>query len=100
MQQFFTEEGTYRATVRDSTVADWSKNFEVRYNLLPRFFLQHFESGVENISLGIDGAREKEAGNGYLIVEANKARMTFWFKNRTQVWALPLSIHSILLTNA
>ena len=85
MQKFFTEDGTYRTTVRDTTSPEWSKIFEIRHSLLPRFFLQHFESGVQNIQLGIDGAREKEIGNGYIGVEANKARMTFWFRNGTQV---------------
>lgn len=74
--------------LRDSNEKDYQKTTEVRFDLLPRFFLKHYESGVASMQLGIDGARESPTGNGSFLVEADRARITYWFMNGTQVCTL------------
>lgn len=77
----------FKLTVRESNdAAAKSKQFAVGYASLARYYTTHFESGVDNIQLILDGANEVElaAGNGHLV-NIQRAKFIYWFRDGTQV---------------
>jgi hypothetical protein len=77
--KFFSEEGAFKHSVWEK-FDKHSKQFEICYAALPRYFMTQFDSGVETVQITIDGAIETPFG-----VESSKSKFIYWFKNGTQV---------------
>jgi hypothetical protein len=73
-----------------------SKQFEICYAALPRYFMTQFDSGVESVQITIDGPTES-FGNDCHYVESLKSKFIYWFKNGTQVRFLNSLIRASLL---
>lgn len=65
-----------------------TKQFQVHAASLPRFYLTWFNSGLQSMSLTIEGAKESTQG-GSPRVTCQRARYTFWYANGTQVCLTP-----------
>jgi hypothetical protein len=65
--------------------AGHSKQFEIGTSLLPRYFYIQFEGDVEQVQLVLEGTNEKLASENYYYVQAERARMLYWFKDGGQV---------------
>lgn len=81
--KFFSEEGAFKHLVWDK-FDKHSKQFEICYAALPRYFMTQFDSGVESVQITIDGAMES-FGNNCHYVESPKSKFIYWFKNGTQL---------------
>jgi hypothetical protein len=84
ISQHFMDEGVFRMTLKSRTDKS-SKIFEVNASSLPRFFYTQYESDVDQIQLLLDGAIEKTISDTHQFVQAERARMLFWFRDGTQV---------------
>lgn len=62
------------------------KQFEIPTAVLARYFYTSIESGVKNIQLTVENAKERELpGASGTIVECSKATMIYWFTNGSVV---------------
>src|ERR1700712_12159 len=84
IDQHFVDDGAMRITLRDQK-EDRSKQFEVVASLLPRYFWTQFDGNVEQIQLLLEGTSEKTVNNNYHYVQAERARMLYWFSDGGQV---------------
>jgi hypothetical protein len=62
-----------------------SKQFEIATPALARYYLTQFMSGITQIQMVVEGARERESPNGGHYVDAGKCSFIYWFKNECQV---------------
>jgi hypothetical protein len=87
---FFSQSGVMRHSlwiVDEKT----TKQFEIGYAALPRYFYTHYEGGVKNMQLVIEQWKEQEIpGHGYLIT-SGKSSFVYWYENGSQV---SLTFHS------
>ncbi len=90
--RFFNDEGFFRQTIWDS-VNDRTKFFETPAASLPRYYWTHATSGVINLHMTFESGQEKELVNNSHYILSEKARITYWFANGTQVSAV-LTIQS------
>lgn len=84
IEQHFSKDGVFRMILR-SDKDKCSKTFEVNYHSLPRFFYIQYESEVDQIQLLLDGTIEKAVTESHQFVQAERARMIYWFRDGTQV---------------
>jgi hypothetical protein len=89
VEKFFSETGAFLhiACKKDN---DRTKMFEIVYAALPRYFLSHFNTDVENLQVTIDGAVERNSGTD-TKVECDRAKFIYTYKNQFQVSELYLS---------
>ena len=74
-----------------------TKQFQIHAASLPRFYMTWFQSGLQNMQLQIEGARELLTNGQYMgppKVQCQRARYTFWYANGTQV-----SLDSVLFVS-
>jgi hypothetical protein len=88
VERFFAPESFLRHVVKD-TKADHSKQFEITYPSLPRYFHVHYQN-IDQIQIFIEQPTERMGGSAggpgmFSIVEATQAKFIYWFKNGTQV---------------
>lgn len=95
---FFSPSGVLRQQVWDSGNGEL-KQFEISTPLLPRYYWIHFSSGVQNMQMILENAREKDLPNGGHFVESVKSTFIYWFVNGCQVMIPLLSITLTLLTS-
>ncbi|KAF2096820.1 hypothetical protein NA57DRAFT_58707 [Rhizodiscina lignyota] len=96
VERFFATDSSLRHVVKDLK-SSHSKQFEVLYPSLPRYFHIHYE-GVDQIQILIEQPSERMTqspqGIMFHIVEAARAKFIYWFKNGTQlvcsgkIWAI------------
>jgi hypothetical protein len=67
-----------------------TKQFTISASSLARYYWTHFDSGVQNIQLQLEGVREIPASNNGHWVMCTRARYIFWFGNNTQVRNIPI----------
>ncbi|KAI9824579.1 MAG: hypothetical protein M1832_001668 [Thelocarpon impressellum] len=84
VDKFFSHAGVSRQQLWHSSDHS-SKQYEISTPALPRYYCTHFESGVRNIQMILENAREKELPNNCHHVESPKASFIYWFENGTQV---------------
>jgi len=82
--RFFSPSGVLRQQVYDSDIGEL-KQFEISTPLLPRYYWTHFSSGVQNMQMVLENAREKDLPNGGHFVESAKLCFIYWFVNGCQV---------------
>lgn len=63
-----------------------SKQFEISTPALARYYLTQFNSGIKQIQMVVEGAREHNMPNGGHMVDAAKAYFIYWFTNDTQLF--------------
>ena len=62
-----------------------AKQFEVSTPALARYYLTQFMSGIRQIQMLVESARETPTPNGGHTVESPKTSFIYWFTNDTQV---------------
>jgi hypothetical protein len=83
VDKFFTETGSFIHVVC-STSTDRSKQFEIVYAALPRYFYSLFSTDVTNLQITLDGATEKTA-QSELKVTCDRAKFVYTYRNQCQV---------------
>ena len=79
---FFADDSVFKLTVISANDPGAKpKQFTICYTSLPRYYVTHFESGVENIQLTMDGATEIELGNNNYLVTIERAKFIYWFRD-------------------
>jgi len=84
VDRFFSPSGVLRQQVWNSDTAS-TKQFEISTPALPRYYWTHFTSGVQNMQMTLENAREKDLPNGGHFVESAKSCFIYWFVNGCQV---------------
>lgn len=77
--RFFSQNGVLRHQLWSAT-DQTAKQFEISTPALPRYYWTHFNSGVQNIQMILENARERELQNGGHFVDS-KSCFIYWFPN-------------------
>ncbi|KAL4879154.1 LIM-domain binding protein-domain-containing protein [Aspergillus karnatakaensis] len=85
VDRFYSPSGVLRQGVYNPQAG--SKQFEIATPALARYYLTQFTSGIRQIQMLIEGAREKDLPNGGHIVECPKASFIYWFTNDAQLFS-------------
>lgn len=83
VDKFFSETGSFIHVVT-STPTERSKQFEIVYAALPRYFYTLFNTDVVNLQITLDGSTEK-ASPPELKVTCDRAKFIYTYRNRCQV---------------
>ncbi|KAI9893864.1 MAG: hypothetical protein M1814_005417 [Vezdaea aestivalis] len=86
VHKFFSHTGTLRHQLWHA-VSKSTKDFEVTFPHLPRYWYNHFQSGVVNIQLTLQNAQESEQQDDCHIVAVRKAIFIYGFENGSQLVA-------------
>lgn len=62
-----------------------AKQFEISTPALARYYFTQFTSGIRQIQMLVEGARETALPNGGHVVDSRKTSFIYWFTNDTQV---------------
>jgi hypothetical protein len=84
VETFFSPRGVLRHSVLDIDGAT-TKQYEVTFPALARYFFTHFESGIINMQMITEKAKEKELPNNCHYIESQKSSFIYWFDNGCQV---------------
>jgi hypothetical protein len=84
VETFFSPRGVLRHSVWDID-ENSSKQYEVTFPALARYFFTHFESGIINIQMIVEKAKEKELPNNCHYIESQKSSFIYWFDHGSQV---------------
>jgi hypothetical protein len=84
VEQFFSTRGVLRHSV---WIVDEraSKQYEITFPALARYFYAHFESGIKNMQMITERAKEKELPHNCHYIESQKSSFIYWFENGSQV---------------
>ncbi|KAL4968494.1 LIM domain-binding protein [Aspergillus stella-maris] len=85
VEKFYSPSGVLRQGVFNSQAG--AKQFEIATPALARYYFTQFTSGIRQIQMVTEGAREREAPNGGHIVECPKANFIYWFTNNSQLFS-------------
>ena len=83
VDKFFDEKGSFIHVVF-SNVTERTKQFEIVYAALPRYFYTLFNTDVTNLQITLDGATEK-ASPPELKVTCDRAKFIYTYRNGCQV---------------
>jgi hypothetical protein len=83
VERFFTETGSFIQSVSHSSRTQ-TKQFEIVYAALPRYFCTLFNNTVTSLQITIDGAQEKVAQTD-LKVTCTQAKFIYTYHNQCQV---------------
>ncbi len=97
MDRFYSPTGVLRQGVYNSQAG--AKQFEIATPALARYYLTQFTSGIRQIQMLIEGARERDSPNGGHIVECPRASFIYWFTNDSQVSCILSAIFLSILTS-
>lgn len=86
VETFFSPIGVLRHSV---WIVDeqTTKQYEITFPALARYFCTHFESGVKNMQLIMEKGTEKELPNHCNYISSEKSSFIYWFENGSQVSA-------------
>jgi hypothetical protein len=87
VDKFFSPTGVLRQTLWNSKDQS-TKTYEINFAALPRYYWTLFSSGVHNIQMILENAREKELANGGHFVESQKSSFIYWLTNECQLVTL------------
>lgn len=90
METFFSPTGVLRHSV---WIIDeqTTKQYEITFPALARYFCTHFESGVKNMQLIMEKGTEKELPGHCNYISSEKSSFIYWFENGSQVSANKLA---------
>ena len=84
VERFYSQTGVLRQELCSSD--DFStKEYQISQPTLARYYYTHFSSGVQNIQMILENAREKDLPNGGHYVESVRSCFIYWFSNGCQV---------------
>ena len=63
----------------------FTKEFTITAASLPRYYWTFYNSGVQNLQMKVENAKETLLANNYHFVAFQKAQLTSWFGNGSQV---------------
>lgn len=86
VDKFYSPVGVLRQGVYNPQAG--SKQFEISTPALARYYLTQFTSGIRQIQMLVEGARERDSPNGGRIVESRRTSFIYWFTNESQVCLL------------
>ncbi|KAH9843790.1 LIM-domain binding protein-domain-containing protein [Rhodofomes roseus] len=81
VRKYFMPKATMKITLWKDNQRQEAKPFEIGTPILPRFFQVTTQSGVQSMSLSLDGARERATNNVRAVVECPDALWTFRYLN-------------------
>ncbi|KAJ5089744.1 Transcriptional activator ptaB [Penicillium argentinense] len=84
VDRFYAPGGVLRQGVWNPQVG--SKQFEISTPALARYYLTQFTSGIKQIQMVVEAARERDMPNGGHMVESQKASFIYWFTNDCQLF--------------
>jgi hypothetical protein len=84
VEKFYSPGGVLRQGVWSTQGG--SKQFEISTPALARFYVTQFNTGIKQIQLVVEGARERDLPNGGHIVEAPKAYFIYSFTNECRLF--------------
>lgn len=84
VERFYSPTGVLRQQLWCST-ENSTKQYEIATPALARYYWTHFVSGVQNIQMILEQAKEKDLQNGGHFVESNKSCFVYWLENGHQV---------------
>ncbi|OBT58361.1 hypothetical protein VE04_01424 [Pseudogymnoascus sp. 24MN13] len=86
VETFFSPIGVLRHSV---WIVDeqTTKQYEITFPALARYFCTHFESGVKNMQLIMEKGTEKELPNHCNYISSEKSSFIYWFENGSQLVA-------------
>jgi len=85
VSDFYSPTGVMRQTLRSSETGE-EKQFEISTPVLARYYQTLFESGIKNIQLVMENAREREIPNTNIhVVESHRSSFIHWFPNGTHI---------------
>ncbi|EAW14140.1 LIM domain-binding protein [Aspergillus clavatus NRRL 1] len=84
VDRFYSPMGVLRQGVYNPQAG--SKQFEISTPALARYYLTQFTSGIRQIQMLVEGARERDSPNGGHIVESPKTSFIYWFTNDSQLF--------------
>lgn len=90
VDRFFSVRGVFRHSVFITGEREGesnSKQYEITFPALARYFHTHFESGVTSMQLIMEKGIEKELPNNGHYVESQKSSFVYWFDTGSQVIA-------------
>lgn len=83
MDKFFNDSGSF-IHVLYSSAKERTKQFEIVYNALPRYFYTVFNTDIQNIQITLDGAKEN-TGPADTKVTCDRAKFIYTYDNQCQV---------------
>ncbi|PPQ63972.1 hypothetical protein CVT24_009095 [Panaeolus cyanescens] len=97
VKEYFTPKAIMKLTLWKDNQRNEAKPFEIGVPILPRFFLVTTQSGVKSMTLSLDGARERQFGQGHYVVECVAAIWTYKYTNGYIVTLRgPLTAHVLI----
>lgn len=84
VETFFSPQGVLRHSVW-LVDENSNKQYEITFPALARYFYTHFESGISNMQLVTEKAKDKELPNNCHYIESQKSSFIYWFENGSQV---------------
>lgn len=90
MERFYAPGGVLRQGVCNPQTGS-SKQFEISTPALARYYLTQFTSGIRQIQMVVEDARERESQPGVYFVESPRTSFIYWFTNDSQV-RLPILV--------
>ncbi|KAJ5105792.1 Transcriptional activator ptaB [Penicillium alfredii] len=84
VDRFYSPGGVLRQGVWNPQVG--SKQFEIATPALARYYLTQYTSGIRQIQMVVEGARERDSANGGRIVESQRTSFIYWFTNDCQLF--------------
>ena len=87
VDRFFSSDGVLRHTLFDmhDMHEGTTKQYEITFPALPRYFHTHFESGIKNMQMTMEKGSERELPNNGHYIESSKSSFVYWFDNGSQV---------------
>lgn len=80
--EFFSESGVLKFSVSNGKE---TKNFEIPFQIIPRFYHNFFEAGVIRIQFNLENPREFFNSMSGHFVECTRCSLTYWFQNGTVI---------------
>jgi hypothetical protein len=87
VETFFSPQGALHHSVWVSDEGN-GKQYKITYPALARYFYTHFESGISNMQMIIEQAKEKELPYNCYYIESPKSSFIYRFENGSQVCSL------------
>ncbi|KAK1235137.1 hypothetical protein PQX77_001639 [Marasmius sp. AFHP31] len=97
VREYFTPNAIMKHDLWRENQGTEAKVYEMGVPALPRFFLGTTQSGVQSMSLTLDGARERLLDYRYTIVECINAVWTYNFRNGYSVFLKgSMTVHVVI----
>lgn len=76
VKTFFSPLGVLRHCVK---VDDTSKQYDITFPALPRYFNTHFQSGMTSMQMLVQSGEESRLPNGASCIQSKNTSFVYWF---------------------